>query len=133
MIVQIENYTSNLEKMVEDRTGELKESREKYRDISRFLNNVLDSATVYAIMALDFYGNIIEFNRGAEKLFGWKKEEVLNNKNIGITILPEDRREGIQKEMSKRTRTEGVCELCGRYSERIMHVRGSMACPDCAK
>ena len=80
MISQIQNYTSNLEKMVEARTGELKESREKYRDISRFLNNVLDSATMYAIMALDFYGNIIEFNRGAEKLFGWKKEDVLNNK-----------------------------------------------------
>ena len=111
MIGQIQNYTSNLEKMVEARTGELKESREKYRDISRFLNNVLDSATEYGIMALDFYGNIIEFNRGAEKVFGWKKGEVLNNKNISITILPEDRRKEIQKEMSKRTRTEGVCEL----------------------
>jgi len=111
MIVQIEDYTSNLANMVEERTRELKESREKYRDISRFLNNVLDSATVYAIMALDFYGNIIEFNRGAERLFGWKKDEVINNRNIDITILPEDRDKGIQKEMSKRTRTEGVCEL----------------------
>ncbi|MBW1779142.1 MAG: Cache 3/Cache 2 fusion domain-containing protein [Deltaproteobacteria bacterium] len=111
MIVQLEDYTSNLENMVEERTRELKESKEKYRDISRFLNNVLDSATVYAIMALDFYGNIIEFNRGAERLFGWKKDEVLNTQNIDITILPEDREKGIQKEMSKRTRAEGVCEL----------------------
>jgi len=111
MIGQIQHYTSDLEKMVEARTGELKESREKYRNISRFLNNVLDSATVYAIMALDFCGNIIEFNRGAEKLFGWKKEDVLNNKNISITILPADRKKGIQEEMSKRTRSEGVCEL----------------------
>jgi PAS domain S-box-containing protein len=111
MIVQIEDYTSNLENRVEERTRELKESREKYRDISRFLNNVLDSATVYAIMALDFYGNIIEFNRGAERLFGWKKDEVINNRNIDITIVPEDRDKGIQKEMSKRTRAEGVCEL----------------------
>lgn len=111
MIGQLQSYTSELERMVEARTEELKESREKYRDISRFLNNVLDSATVYAIMALDFYGNIIEFNRGAENLFGWKKDEVINNKNISITILPEDRRKGIQEEMSKRAITEGVCEL----------------------
>jgi len=111
MIAQIEDYTSNLENMVEERTRELKESKEKYRDISRFLNNVLDSATVYGIMALDFYGNIIEFNRGAERLFGWKKAEVINSRNIDITILPEDRDKGIQKQMSKRTRTEGVCEL----------------------
>ena len=111
MIVQIQHYTSNLEIMVGARTRELKESREKYRDISRFLNSILDSAIVYAIMALDFYGNIIEFNKGAERIFGWKKDEVIDKKNIGITITPEDRKKGIQEEMSKRTRTEGVCEL----------------------
>ena len=111
MIRQIQHYTSDLEGMVEARTQELKESREKYRDLSRFLNSILDSATEYAIIALDFFGNIIEFNKGAEKLFGWKKDEVLNKENIGVTILPDDREKGIQKEMSHRTRTEGVCEL----------------------
>ncbi|MBW2615531.1 MAG: Cache 3/Cache 2 fusion domain-containing protein [Deltaproteobacteria bacterium] len=111
MIVQIQHHTSNLEKMVEARTRELKESRERYRDLSRFLNSILDSAIVYAIMALDFYGNIIEFNKGAERIFGWKKEEVIQKENIGITITPEDRKRGIQEEMSKRTSTEGVCEL----------------------
>jgi PAS domain S-box-containing protein len=111
LIGQIQNYTSNLEKMVEARTLELKESREKYRDLSRFLNSILDSATEYAIVALDFYGNITEFNKGAEKLFGFKKEEVIGKENIGITILPEDRVSGIQEQMSKRTRAEGVFEL----------------------
>jgi PAS domain S-box-containing protein len=111
MIGQIQHHTSNLQKMVEARTRELAESREKYRDMSRFLNSILDSATEYAIIALDFYGKIIEFNKGAEKLFGWKKEEVLDKENIGITILPDDRSSGIQEIMSKRTRTEGVCEL----------------------
>jgi len=111
MIGQIQNYTSNLEKMVEARTQELKESREKYRELSRFLNSVLDSATEYAIIALDFYGKIIEFNKGAERLFGYRKEDVVDRENIGITILPEDRRSGIQELMSKRTRAEGMCEL----------------------
>jgi len=111
MIAQIQNYTSNLERMVEERTLELKESREKHREISRFLNSILDSATAYAIVALDFYGKIIEFNKGAEKLFGWKKDEVVNKENIGITILPGDRERGIQEQMSKRTRTEGVYEI----------------------
>jgi len=108
MVAQIEHYTKNLEKIVEARTSELKESREKYRDTSRFLNSILDSATEYGIIALDFYGNIIEFNKGAEKLFGWKKEELINRENIGITILPADREKGIQEQMSKRTRKEGV-------------------------
>jgi PAS domain S-box-containing protein len=111
MIGQIENYTTNLQKMVEERTQELKESREKYRDLSRFLNSILDSATEYGIVALDFYGNIIEFNKGAEKLFGFNKDEVVNKENIGITIPLDDRNRGIQELMSKRTRAEGVCEL----------------------
>ncbi len=111
MISQIQNYTSDLEKMVEARTQELKESREKYRDLSRFLNSILDSATEYAIIALDFYGKIMEFNKGAERLFGWKKEEVINKENIALTILSEDKKSGVQEWMSKRTRTEGLCEL----------------------
>jgi len=111
MIAQIQNYTSNLEKMVRARTQELSESREKYREISRFLNTILDSSTKYAIIAVDFYGTIMEFNKGAEELFGYKKEELLHKENIGITILAEDRERGIQETMSKRTRTEGVCEL----------------------
>jgi PAS domain S-box-containing protein len=111
MISQIQNYTSDLEKMVGARTQELKESREKYRDLSRFLNSILDSATEYGIIALDFYGKIMEFNKGAEKLFGWKKEEVINKENVAMTIIPEDKKSGVQEWMSKRTRTEGVCEL----------------------
>ena len=34
-------------------------------------------------------GTITEFNKGAEKLFGWKKEEVVQKENIAIT-LPSD-------------------------------------------
>lgn len=111
MISQLQDHTTILEKMVEDRTRELEESREKYRDLSGFLNNILDSATEYAIMAVDYYGKITEFNRGAEKLFGWAEEEVLNKENIGITFLLKDRDRKIQKEISKRTRTVGVCDL----------------------
>jgi PAS domain S-box-containing protein len=111
MAAQIEDYTTNLQRMVEERTRELRESRERHKEISRFLNSILESATQYAIMALDYHGKITEFNRGAENLFGWRKDEVVGRENIGITITPEDRDAGIQKEMSRRTRSEGVCEL----------------------
>ncbi|MFZ7113195.1 MAG: Cache 3/Cache 2 fusion domain-containing protein [Desulfatiglandales bacterium] len=111
MIGQIQHYTSNLEKIVEARTQELKESREKYRDLSHFLKNILDSATEYAIIALDFHGNIMEFNNGAERLFGWKKEEVVNKERIDVTMTPEDRVKGVPALISKQTRSIGLCEL----------------------
>jgi PAS domain S-box-containing protein len=110
MIGQIQNYTSNLENMVEKRTGELEESKEKYRDISKFLNSILDSATAYAIIALDFSGNIIEFNKGAERIFGWRKEEMIGRQNISITYLPEDVGQPLQKEITSRTIHGGAFE-----------------------
>jgi PAS domain S-box-containing protein len=111
LISQIYFHTSNLEKMVDERTMELKESRGRYRDLSRFLNSILDSSTEYAIIALDFQGNIIEFNKGAEKVFGWTKEEVINKKNISITNTPEDKDRGLHKEIWERTKDEGVFDL----------------------
>jgi len=111
MISQIQHSTSNLEMMVEERTQELKESRERYRDLSLFLHSILESATEYTIIALDFYGNIMEFNKGAEKILGWKKEEVIGKENIRSAIPPEDRERGLQEEISKQTRTKGFCEL----------------------
>ncbi len=111
LIGQIQHYTSNLETMVEERTGALKVSREKYRGLFQFLNSILDSSTEYAIMALDLQGKIIEFNRGAENIFGWKKEEVINKQNINITNIPEDRARGLQKQIGERTINEGVFDL----------------------
>lgn len=111
MISQIQNHTSNLEKMVEARTMELKESRERYRDLSGFLNSILDSATEYGIIAFDYYGNIMEWNRGAEKIFGWKKDEVVKRECIDISIDPDDLRLGIKEQILEAIRSKGVCEL----------------------
>jgi PAS domain S-box-containing protein len=111
LISQIDDYTSNLEKMVGERTMELKESQERYRDISRFLNSILDSSTEYAIIAIDLHGTIIEFNKGAEKVFGWKKEEVINKENISITNTPEDMERGLHSEIWERTKNEGAFDV----------------------
>lgn len=111
MASQIQEYTTSLQRMVDERTKELADSRERYRELSTFLNSILESATQYAIMALDFKGRIMEFNKGAERLFGWSKQEVVGKENIGITIPAEQREKGIQKQIAARTRTEGLCEL----------------------
>jgi two-component system NtrC family sensor kinase len=111
MASQIQEYTTSLQRMVYERTKELADSRERYRELSTFLNSILESATQYAIMALDFRGQIMEFNKGAERLFGWSKQEVLRKENIGITIPAEERERGIQRQIAARTRAEGLCEL----------------------
>ncbi|MDB5893114.1 MAG: hybrid sensor histidine kinase/response regulator [Rhodoferax sp.] len=40
---------------------------------------ILDSAIDYAIMAFDLDGRITRWNRGAERVFGWREEEMLGH------------------------------------------------------
>jgi PAS domain S-box-containing protein len=117
MIGQIQDYTSNLEMKVEERTKELKESREKFRMLFTFLNSILNSATEYAIIALDIHGNILEFNNGAEKIFGWQRDEVVSRQNISVTDTPEDCNKNIYKDIVSRIKKSGV------YEQDIYRVR----------
>jgi PAS domain S-box-containing protein len=110
MATQIQSNTENLEKLIEARTRDLRDSREKYRNLSHFLNSILESATQYAIIAMDVEGTIIEFNKGAERIFDWKKEEVLNKQKISITLPPELPRDWHENDFLKQSKFEGLSE-----------------------
>jgi len=81
---QVQRYTRNLEEEVERRTKELMVSKEKYKETSVLLTNILESSTEYAIIATDPQRNILEFNTGAQKTFGWTKEEAIG-KHLSVT------------------------------------------------
>jgi PAS domain S-box-containing protein len=83
MASQLKDYTENLEKKVSERTSEL-------QCLSGFWNNILESSTKYSIIAVDLNGVVQEFNSGAERTFGWRREEVVNKENIAITFIPEE-------------------------------------------
>ncbi len=84
MGAQIQEYTKNLEREVARRTQELLDSKEKYKEISTLLTNILESSTEYAIIATDLHRSIVEFNAGARKTFGWTKEEI-SGKDLSVT------------------------------------------------
>jgi PAS domain S-box-containing protein len=105
MASKIQEYTTDLEKLVEARTRDLEESREKYRALSQFLTGILESTSQYAIMATDVRGTITEFNKGAERLFGWTKEEVVGKRNMEITFVPGT---DVEKAFFQRVQTEGL-------------------------
>jgi PAS domain S-box-containing protein len=109
MAAKIEDYTSNLENLIEIRTKDLMDSREKYRALSHFLTSILESTTHYAIIAMEIDGTITEFNKGAEKLFGWKKEEVIQKENIAITHFSMSKEE-IKNAFLGRVRSEDLSD-----------------------
>lgn len=111
MADQIQLYTIHLETVVAERTREIEESRQSYRQLSHFLKSVLDSATEYGIIAVDYRGVITEFNKGAENIFGWKKDEMIGRENIRLTVTPADLERGLPRDISRRAMAHGVCDL----------------------
>lgn len=56
----------------------LKSIQRRAEDSQRYLQSVLDAATEVAIMATDIHGRFTLFNAGAERLFGYKANDVVN-------------------------------------------------------
>ena len=54
---------------------------------------ILDSATDYAILAMDLDGKVTRWNRGAENTLGWTEAEMLGQ-SATIIFIPEDRKNG---------------------------------------
>src|SRR6478609_8496534 len=67
--------------------AELKASEERYR---KMINEVQD----YAIILLDENGNIVSWNKGAEKIKLYTSKEIIG-KNFSLFYLPEDQKTGL--------------------------------------
>ena len=74
-----EQYTQTLEEKVIKRTNELQSEKEQIQTIVESNNN--------AIIAVNFKGEIITYNKKAQEIFGWTKQEMLGTKNL-LNIIP---------------------------------------------
>jgi len=72
--------------------NKLKESKEKYRSIFNF--------SPLAIIVFDDKGRIVDWNKMAEEIFGWKREEALGNDIIEL-LVPEPLK-GQMRQIAKR-------------------------------
>ncbi|HEX8176172.1 MAG TPA: CheR family methyltransferase [Pyrinomonadaceae bacterium] len=72
---------------------ERKRAEEELRASEERLRLVVDTAEEYAIIMLDSEGRYTDWNRGAEKIFGFSREEV-RGQSTGIIFTPEDRAGG---------------------------------------
>ncbi|WP_287587140.1 ATP-binding protein [Candidatus Borrarchaeum sp.] len=69
LISKLRDYAENLEKMVEERTMDLKESEERYRG--------LYESSIDGIATADMKGDLIDCNQAFAELLGYTKEELL--------------------------------------------------------
>jgi len=88
--IELQEYSSGLERLVEERTFELKRSMEKYHELWRTLNEIL-MISPDAIITTDTDLNIVGWNPSAERIFGYKEEEIKGKK---LTILMDEKERG---------------------------------------
>ncbi|MBP1474397.1 response regulator [Frateuria sp. MAH-13] len=67
------------------------------RATSNRLKLILESTTGYGILTLDLEGRITLWNSGAQRLLGWREDEVLGQR-VDIIFTPEDRNQGVLEE-----------------------------------
>ncbi|MHA4846766.1 PAS domain-containing sensor histidine kinase [Flavitalea antarctica] len=85
---------------------ELKNSSAMLNEVSVRLRAVLETAIDFAIITLDGEGNVIDWNSGAEEMFGYTRQEVLG-RYCDFFFTPEDVYGGIPQLELKKARETG--------------------------
>lgn len=91
-----------LAKKIEENRTTLKQSEERY-------HKMIDEVQDYAIIMLDLEGNILNWNRGAQKIKGYSEEEVIG-RNFRIFYPYEDRDNKLPEALMKNALANGRAE-----------------------
>lgn len=91
--------SETLVKKVAERTSFLKESEERY-------HKMIEEVQDYAILTMDKQGFILNWNKGAEKIKGYKEEEIVG-KNFRLFYQDEDRKNNLPERLIKKATDEG--------------------------
>jgi PAS domain S-box-containing protein len=70
----------------------------------KFFRLMVESVTDHTVIGIDLEGRILSWNTGAEKIFGYAKEEVVG-KHFSILFTPEDRQSGAPERELETART----------------------------
>ena len=74
---------------------------EELAESALFLNSVLDASTEYAIVAIDLEGNVVAWNEGAQRMYGYDAQQMVGQQHLSV-VFPHDER--------RRARMEGLLD-----------------------
>jgi PAS domain S-box-containing protein len=108
---KLEKGQRSLDEIVEARTAELIEANEQLRkaieersqtetelrETNKFLKNILDSSSSISIVSTDLDSNVLFWNKGAEKIFGYTADEIVGRQKIDILYPDEKTKDEVKK------------------------------------
>ena len=86
---------------------------EKKELLEKLHQRMISEIQDYAIILLDIDGTILSWNKGAEKIKGYKEEEILNQ-NFRLFYMPLDRQAGLPEQLIELAKREGRATHVGR-------------------
>ncbi|MGA2986185.1 MAG: response regulator [Terriglobia bacterium] len=105
----LERLNQELERRVAERTAEIENAAELLRVSEQRFRLLVENVQDYAILILDPEGRISNWNAGAERLYGYRAEEVVGQ-DFSRFFLPEDLESGRPAKLLQVAAKAGHCE-----------------------
>ena len=86
---------------------------DKTTTLTTLYRKMIEEIQDYAIILLDVDGTILTWNKGVEKIKGYKDHEIIGQ-NFRIFYLPKDRQFGLPEQLLGLARKEGRAKHVGR-------------------
>ena len=113
---EVRRLNEDLENRVEERTARLETALAELRASEERHRLLVDNVEDYAIFIMDPNGRVLDWNVGAERIFGYREAEIVGESS-SILFTPEDSRDGApERELSKADKE-------GRAEDERWHVR----------
>lgn len=101
-----EELIGSLERQIREKTAELQKKNDALQRSEERYHKMVEEVEDYAILLLDKDGYIQNWNKGAEKIKGYKESEIVG-KHFGIFYLPEDQANNLPETIIERARNYG--------------------------
>ena len=86
---------------------------EKKEILEKLHQRMIAEIQDYAIILMDAEGTILTWNKGAEKIKGYKEDEIIGQ-NFRIFYMPQDRQAGLPEQLIDLAKREGRARHIGR-------------------
>jgi PAS domain S-box-containing protein len=106
MTEKLRAFTQDLERQVQARTAELEKSNASLRDSEERCRLLIAQVQDYSIILLDSEGRVLTWNEGAQRLKGYRAEDILYQ-SIACVYTGEDRASGLPERLLETARNSG--------------------------